>query len=570
MIAANAVKAAQDAFKASDFGAAIDHAREALALDPTADKAHHIYSLVAVEKRDWKAAETAIRAAIGISPRNAQYHNSLGNIMAINGRDDEAIETFIHALSIAPNYPPPAMALGQLYLNVKNPAAAADVFQTALRHAPDHPMMKKGLLYALKDAQQFNVAADLLQTLPSAPDLALAAADIAWMRRQNPVAEAAYVQALSHPPSAVSAFRGLVRMRLKPGENGTDDAAALIKKSVKDNPEAGLFYLIGAELLSEMGFLQDALDIITLAETKFGQRPDFDVAAAKALIEHGRADAAMEKAQRALKARPGDPNAVSYLARAALMTGKAELALNAARSARGAYAFNQFWIAIEATALRALGRDYDYASLYDYDHIKRYDLPAPPEYKDNQDFLAQLKAALSKRHARARPQFGRNHRGGTEAESDLRFAAEAVVQDFFQAVSGPINDYISALPDGDENPLAARKKDAYRLTRAWSVELLEDGVHKNHVHPDGWISAVYVVSAPAAAKAGKINPGSFSFGKPSFAAKTMKGAALNAEVDVAPAAGQLVLYPSYMWMGTAALEAGSEPLMTLHFKIVPH
>jgi len=204
MIAANAVKAAQEAFKANEFDAALRHAGEALALDPTADKAYHVSALVAVERREWQKAETAIRAALGISPRNAQYHNSLGNIMVITGRDEAAIETFSHALSIAPNYPPPTLALGQLYLNSRNPSSAADVFQKGLQHAPDHPQMKKGLLYALKDAQQFNLAADLLQSLPPAPDLALAAGEIAWMRRQNPVAEANFVQALSHPPSAVS------------------------------------------------------------------------------------------------------------------------------------------------------------------------------------------------------------------------------------------------------------------------------------------------------------------------------------------------------------------------------
>jgi tetratricopeptide (TPR) repeat protein len=563
MIAANAVKAAQDAFKANEFDAALRHAGEALALDPTADKAYHIHALVAVERREWEKAETALKAAIGISPRNAQYHNSLGNVMVITGRDEAAIETFSHALSIAPNYPPPTLALGQLYLNSFNPSAAADIFQKGLQHAPDHPQMKKGLLYALKDAQQFNLAADLLQSLPPSPDLALAAGEIAWMRRQNPVAEANFVQALSHPPSAVSAFRALVQMRLTTGEDGTHPAAALIKKSVQDNPEAGLFYLIGAELLSEMGDLEGALEIVSLAEKKFGQMPDFDIVAAKAHIEHGQGGKASRLAACALKARPGDPNAVSCLARGALIGGAPKTALDESNSALKAFAHNQFWIAVKAAALRAMGQDYDYAGLYDYDLVKRYDLPPPPEYNDNESFLSQLKEVLNQRHARARPQLGRNHRGGTETESDLRFAAEALLQDFFQAVSGPITDYIQALPEDADHPLYGRVKTAYRLTRAWSVELAPGGVHRNHIHPDGWISAAYVVSAPES------NKTTLAFGKPSFAAKNIKGERLNAEVQLAPRAGELILYPSYMWMGSAAIPEGGETLLTLHFKIVP-
>lgn len=569
MIAGDKLIAAHKAYKAKDYETAISEAKAALELDPMAHKAYQIISTASRDRGDWAGALAAIERALGIAPRDAECLNSYGNILVPLSRDFDAIEAYKTSLDIAPNYIQPAIGLGSVYLSRKNPIAAADVFQSALTHSPDHPTLLKGLLFALKDAQQFDIATDLLNKMPPSPETALAAGQIAIARRQKPVAEANFVRALSHPPSAVSAFRNLVQMRWTDKAGGQDGAAQLIDTFVTDNPDAGPFYLYGAELLSEMGRFGAALDLISRAEAKFGDIPDTQFVKAKILIDEGRGADGFENANKALQARPGDLSIMAQFTRGALMTGQAALALEAAKAAQVRQPKNQFWVAAEATALRALGREEEYKRLYNYDFVKAYDLMPPPEYDTQAEFLGKLKAALMKRHTHQAYPLGQSLRGGTQTSTDLRFASDRVIQDFFQALAAPINDYIASMPSDSTHPLFARRRKAYRLTGAWSVHLQGEGFHVNHVHPEGWISSAFYVDVPKDTAERKDKAGWIAFGKPPFAVPGPDGKPLGAAHMVAPAAGRLVLFPSYMWHGTVPLPEGETSRLTLPFDAVP-
>lgn len=561
--------AAHSAYKSKNYPAAITEANAALELDSNAHKAHHVIAIAARDQGDWSRALTAVEAALKIKPRDAECLNTYGNLLAPINREFDAIAAYKLALEIAPNYVQPALALGQLHLIVKNPIQAADVFQTALSHNAEHPLLLKGLLYALKDAQQFEVASDLLAKLPPSPDIALAAGIIAKARRQKPVAEANFLRALSHPPSSLSAFKNLVQMHWTDIGEGEDAAANLIHTFINDNPEAGLFYLFGAELLSEMGQEQAALDIIDRAEAKFGEITDTQSVRAKVLVDAGHGAAAFECANKALKSRAGDLAIMAQYIRAALMVGESELALQASKAAQQRQPKNQFLIASEATALRAMGRDEDYDRLYNYDFVKAYDLVTPPEYNTQAEFLNQLKAALMQRHTHKAHPLGQSLRGGTQTSKDLRFANDRVIQDFFQALSAPMGEYIGAMPDDDSHPLHRRKRKSYRLTGAWSIHLKGEGFHVNHVHPKGWISSVFYVDVPKDTLARKDKAGWIAFGKPPFTVLGKNGKPLGAAHMLAPVSGRLLLFPSYMWHGTVPLPEGENTRLTLSCNAAP-
>lgn len=569
MIAAEKLSKAHSAYKAKNFKVAISEAKAALKLDPSAHKAHHVIATALGDQGDLAGALTAIEDALKIAPRDAECLSSYGHVLVPLGRQNDAMDAYKTALEIAPNYIRPAMALGQLHLMDKNPIQAADVFQNALKHTTDHPVLLKGLLFALKDAQQFEAANHLLAKLPAAPDTALAAGQIALARRQRPVAEANFVRALSHPPSSMMAFRNLVQMRLGMKDGGEDQAAALIKKFVDDNPDAGIFYLFGAELLSEMERDEEALALITRAENKFGDVSDTQYAKARVLIDAGQGQVGFENAGKALQDRSGDLAVMTQFARAALMIGEADLALKAAKAAQQRQPGNQFWVAIEATALRALGRKKDYTGLYNYDLVKTYDIAPPPEYGTQAEFLGLLKEALMKYHQHSSYPLGQSLRGGTMTSADLRFADDRVIQDFFQALAVPLRDYISHMADDSVHPLYSRKGEGYRLTDAWSVHLQGEGFHINHIHPEGWIGASFYVDAPDDTAARKDKAGWIAFGKPPFSVPGPGGKLLAAEHMVAPMPGRLVLYPSYMWHGTVPLPEGDESRLALSFDVVP-
>ncbi len=562
--------AALSALKAKDYPAAILHVKEALAIDPAAHKAHHVLALCSRDQGDFETAINAIEAALKIAPRNAEYLNSYGSLLMPFSRDFDAIAAFKSALEVAPNYVEPAVFLAQLYLQRKNPIQAADVLQTSLGHNPDHPTLLKGLMIALKDANQFEIAETLAGKLPTSADTVLARGDIARARRQKPVAEAHYIQALSFPPTSRDAFRNLVQLRWTDKDGGEPGAVALINKFITDNPEAGAFYLFGAELLSDMERDDDALDLIDQAEAKFGEIPDTLFLRSKVLIEAGLGAEGFKYADRALKARPGDLSSMAQFARGALMIGDAKLALEASHAGQMRQPKNLFWLAAGATAFRALGKEEEYKQLCDYSHIKAYDIAAPAEYNSQDDFLSQLKDALMTRHNQQAFSLDHSLRGGTQTSSDLRFADDRVIQDFFQALSEPMNDYIASMPDDDTHPLFGRRRKNFRFSNAWSVRLQGEGFHVNHMHPEGWISSAFYVDIPKDTTTRKDKAGWIAFGKPPFTVLGPNGKPLGAEHMMAPAAGQLLLFPSHMWHGTVPLPEGDKTSsLTLSFDAVP-
>ena len=573
MSAQTHLAAAYQAMKAKEYEAAITAASAAVEADPDSHKG---YQLIAAASRllgQPKNALIAIEKALEIAPRDAESLSSYGHILLQQGRTFEAIAALKSSLEIAPNFPQPAIALGQLYLRGKNPVQAADVFQEALAHSPEHPMLLRGLLFSLKDAQQFTSANALLAKLPGAPDVALTAGQVALGLRQKPVAEANFLRALSHPPASSLAFRALAQMQYSDSQKtqaeGAQAAAQMVHKFIDDNPDAAPFYLFGAEILSELEQADAALALVTRAESKFGEVSNTQYLKAKIYNAAGEGEKGFEAASQALKSRPGDISILAELAQSALMSGRAERALQACTGMRRVQPRNQFWIAMQAAALRALGQEEDHQALQDYGFVQSHDLPPPPEYDSRDNFLAQLKTALEKRHAGESRTLGAVVQGGTQTSSDLRFADERVIQDFFQSLAKPIKDYIAQMPDDSAHPLHSRKRESYRLSGASSVNLAGEGFLKNHLQADSWLTGIFYVNVPDDIAARADKAGWAAFGKPPFNVAGPSGKALGAGHMIAPQAGSLVLFPSYNWHGTVPLAGGSENCLSLTFHVVP-
>ena len=84
------------------------------------------------------------------------------------------------------------------------------------------------------------------------------------------------------------------------------------------------------------------------------------------------------------------------------------------------------------------------------------------------------------------------------------------------------------------------------------------------MHPEGWISSAYYVSVPDEVSEGKDKAGWIKFGEPPFATVPPTPP----QKWIQPAAGLAVLFPSFMWHGTAAISADSVRV-TAPFDVVP-
>jgi hypothetical protein len=201
--------------------------------------------------------------------------------------------------------------------------------------------------------------------------------------------------------------------------------------------------------------------------------------------------------------------------------------------------------------------------LHDYERLVRiYRLQPPVGFADIAQFNAALARELSQLHRSEQRPLAQSLRGGTQTERNLP-AGNPLIADFFAMLDTPIRDYIARLRDHDVHPTDRRKSANYRIAGSWSVQLQPGGFHINHVHPQGWLSSAYYLELPESVKDSTSRAGWLKFGEPGFPI-----VACPPDHFVEPAAGMLVLFPSYVWHGTVPFNEGGRRL-TAAFDVVP-
>lgn len=155
-------------------------------------------------------------------------------------------------------------------------------------------------------------------------------------------------------------------------------------------------------------------------------------------------------------------------------------------------------LAAEAVALHRLGLNDQLAALLDFDRLFRIQtLPAPPGYDSLAAFNRALAAEIggadlqyydapddrSIRHARRR--------------NDMTTTAEPACAALRAAVARAVAEYAAGLPESG-HVVAEMRPAEYRI-ESWAVVSQGEGRHLPHIHPRGWINAVYYVERPPSA-----------------------------------------------------------------------
>jgi uncharacterized protein (TIGR02466 family) len=224
---------------------------------------------------------------------------------------------------------------------------------------------------------------------------------------------------------------------------------------------------------------------------------------------------------------------------------------------------NQSLIGWAATAARALG-DPLYHQLYDYERmVGVFDIETPPAWPSLEAYLADLATSLRRMHPFVRHPFHQSLRQGSQTLQPLAGSNDPAIAAFFEAIDKPIRQYMEGLGRGLE-PLRRRNTGRYRIVSAWSVLLKPGGFHKDHFHPEGWLSSAFYVETPDQALQGEGHDGWIRFGRP----PTPTNPPLDAGHRVKPKPGRLVLFPSYMWHGTEPFWT-DESRMTIAFDVAP-
>jgi uncharacterized protein (TIGR02466 family) len=262
-------------------------------------------------------------------------------------------------------------------------------------------------------------------------------------------------------------------------------------------------------------------------------------------------------------ADPGARHVIQYSAIVDLAHGRADAALAQVRGALARHPDDQSLWGWAATAARAAG-DPLYGELCDYDTmVAAYDLATPEGWPTLEDFLADLGKSLKELHLYQKHPTHQSLRNGSQSMHLLSGSDAPPIRAFFKAIDAPIREHMAMLGQGPD-PLRRRNTFDYRVRGAWSVRLRPNGFHRDHFHPEGWLSSAFYVETPDAALDTPDRQGWIRFGQPPF----VTDPPLPAAHFVRPKPGRLVLFPSYMWHGTVPFTT-DEARMTIAFDAVP-
>jgi tetratricopeptide (TPR) repeat protein len=434
-------------------------------------------------------------------------------------------------------------ALVRRLLAERRDEEAADVWRERVRAEPGSSSAEYGLaatLYAIdreKEAEAACQRAIAKGMGGSEPWLFLGRLMSLQMRFEE--AEAAYREAVGRDPLVADGLRELAQLVwMRTGD--LDKARAVFDAA----PQTSGVTALTVKLLQDGG---DDVEAYALAAERAERDPSLHHLAARAAVR-----AAPEAADWHLRLMPPWIDAKARAKaeiEADLALGRGDEAARRAEALHTAHPDNHYVTALLATAWRMAG-DERVRALYDYSQLVRtYRIDPPEGWLSLEAYLADLERTLDRLHGPLTHPIGQSLRHGSQTQRSLLDYPDLEVQAFFQAVDGPIRRHIAAIGESGD----------YDFAGAWSVRLNRDGHHLDHVHPEGWLSSAFYVRTPR----GKGREGWLKLGEPG----TPTSPKLEAEHWIEPEPGMLVLFPSYMWHGTAPFSS-DETRLTCAFDLV--
>lgn len=122
-----------------------------------------------------------------------------------------------------------------------------------------------------------------------------------------------------------------------------------------------------------------------------------------------------------------------------------------------------------------------------------------------------------------------------------------------------ISTYLVDLPEGD-HPFQLARPDKWSLTM-WGTILRPGGEVGAHIHAPNWLSGVYYPDLPDVVSANE--EGWLAMG---VLPNELGGGQIHRRYE--PAAGRMILFPSYVWHGTLPF-SGDQPRLSIAFDCVP-
>jgi len=560
-------------------------------------EALHLMGLIKRSQGNFSQAERFLRSAVAYSLNEGGYYNDLAVVLQALGQRDDAMRFYRAALALVPEASsvrvnmvrclmegddlagaerearayvaaePNAeawMLLSQVQRAQERHEEALASSAAALKLGPRLRGVQYNYALALDKVGRGKEALEVYRKLASQEidtlELALNLARALYAAGEKADAEKTLEAAVAKWPGAVSLHVALARMRTLRGEG--ENATALLEADMARRPRDLSLRLACVDVLHRGKQLNKALSVL---EAGLALAPDHGAlltAQGVVLDELDRAEEGLEVLRRVAASTNAPQSAHRNMLSTLIRAGCAGEALTLTRQLRMADPDEQYLIACEALALRALG-DPAYKVYADYDrYVRRYEIPAPRNFFTVENFNAAFATLLRRQHRITAHPLDQTLPNGSQTPRTLLALEDPAMAAFKGSMDVAVRDYISRLRADDNDPVGRRKRDRYRFGGLWSTRLANEGSMPNQIHDRGWISAIYFVSHQGAERPSNPNAGWLKFGEPNRPV-----ANCGAERAIEPKVGQLVLFPSFMWHGVIPFEG--EELLTASFEIVP-
>ncbi len=167
--------------------------------------------------------------------------------------------------------------------------------------------------------------------------------------------------------------------------------------------------------------------------------------------------------------------------------------------------------------------------------------------------LGELAVALRALHRTSAPYAEQSVRAGTQTDRSVLLRHEPVFARLRAVLLDLVARHVAGLPPHDpRHPLLSAPRDGLLISGSWSVRLGPGGFNVTHSHPMGWLSSAFYIALPDQATMGPAPAGYFHWGAP----PAELGLDLPPRGVIEPRAGQLLLFPAYVWHGTVPIAGG--------------
>ncbi len=343
-----------------------------------------------------------------------------------------------------------------------------------------------------------------------------------------------------------------------------DEAVAALTDAIEKLPATPKFHLLLADACQRLG----RRDLFERAMQRVPAIPDDDSATAvyrlELLMKAAAANDVCRIAREVLALDPTHHDAIEHLASAARRDATPEAMIPICRAALSRQAGHVQARYELAAACARLGCSEEARKLIDLDRfVMQTDVVAPGKYADAAAFEAALSGEITRNPTLKPDPVDKATRGCLQTSGDLALASGEAIATLLDLVRAAVEAFVAALPAQSDDPFVAARPERAALD-AWVVVFPGEGYLKPHIHASGWLSGVYYVGAPEIpgndSRAGCLALGSLDLPD---AADPPWGI-----VDVRPAPGRLVLFPSFIPHATVPTKS-TKARICVAFDVIP-